>query len=54
MRTDSHHETSKADRDICGEVRPTRLHYQLCCRLRCGHSGEHRWTPELLPVRIVV
>lgn len=34
--------------EICGEVR-ARLNYRLCCHLPANHSGEHRWTPEILP-----
>ena len=34
----------------CDEVRSTRLHYRLRCLLRPDHDGEHRWTPELVPV----
>jgi len=34
----------------CDEVRSTRLHYRLRCLLPPGHDGDHRWTPELLPV----
>jgi hypothetical protein len=34
----------------CDEVRSTRLHYRLRCLLRPGHDGDHRWTPELVPV----
>jgi hypothetical protein len=32
----------------CDEIRSTRLHYQLRCRLTAGHEGDHQWTPELL------
>ena len=35
--------------DSCDEIRPTRLHYQLRCRLARDHQGDHRWTPELVP-----
>ena len=34
----------------CDEVRSTRLHYRLRCLLTPGHDGDHRWTPELVPV----
>jgi hypothetical protein len=34
----------------CDEVRSTRLHYQLRCLLGPDHDGDHRWTPELVPV----
>ena len=36
----------------CDEVRPTRLHYRLRCLLTPDHDGDHRWTPELLPVGV--
>lgn len=34
----------------CDEVRSTRLHYRLRCLLTPNHDGDHRWTPELVPV----
>jgi hypothetical protein len=34
----------------CDEVRSTRLHYRLRCLLTPEHDGDHRWTPELVPV----
>ncbi len=34
----------------CDEVRSTRLHYRLRCLLTPEHDGEHRWTPELVPM----
>jgi hypothetical protein len=34
----------------CDEVRSTRLHYRLRCLLTPDHDGDHRWTPELVPV----
>ena len=36
--------------NTCDEVRSTRLHYRLRCLLSPGHDGDHRWTPELVPV----
>ncbi len=36
----------------CDEVRSTRLHYRLRCLLSPDHDGDHRWTPELLPVGV--
>jgi hypothetical protein len=36
--------------ETCDEVRSTRLHYRLRCLLNPGHDGDHRWTPELVPV----
>ena len=39
-------------RKTCDEVRSTRLHYQLRCLLHPGHDGDHRWTPELVPVGV--
>ena len=39
-------------RDTCDEVRSTRLHYRLRCLLSPGHEGDHRWTPELVPVGV--
>ena len=36
----------------CDEVRSTRLHYRLRCLLSPGHDGDHRWTPELVPVGV--
>lgn len=36
----------------CDEVRSTRLHYGLRCLLAPGHDGDHRWTPELVPVGV--
>ena len=36
----------------CDEVRSTRLHYRLRCLLTPEHDGEHRWTPELVPVGV--
>jgi hypothetical protein len=39
--------------ETCDEIRSTRLHYQLRCRLHPGHDGDHRWTPELVPVDAV-
>ena len=36
----------------CDEVRSTRLHYRLRCLLTPGHDGEHRWTPELVPMGV--
>ena len=49
MRTHSHQVTSHGSA-VCDETRSTRLHYQLRCLLPRDHHGEHRWTPELLPV----
>jgi hypothetical protein len=41
-------ESTVCDVPICDQVR-ARLHgYQLRCLEPDGHSGEHRWTPELL------
>ena len=37
----------------CDEVRSTRLHYRLRCLLTPNHDGDHRWTPELVPVDAV-
>ena len=36
----------------CDEVRSTRLHYRLRCLLTPDHDGDHRWTPELVPVGV--
>ncbi len=42
--------TPRSTTNTCNEVRSTRLHYRLRCLLHPGHDGEHRWTPELVPV----
>ena len=47
---DDNRRESHRTRRICGETRPTRLHYQLRCHLPAEHAGEHKWTPELVPV----
>ncbi len=39
-------------RETCDEVRSTRLHYRLRCLLTPSHDGDHRWTPELVPVGV--
>ena len=49
MPTHFHHVDSYRSA-ICNETRATRLPYQLRCLLARDHHGEHRWTPELLPV----
>jgi hypothetical protein len=49
MRTHSHQVDSHRPA-VCDETRSTRLHYQLRCLLPRGHHGDHRWTPELLPL----
>ena len=38
--------------ETCDEIRSTRLHYQLRCLLHPGHDGDHRWTPELVPLTV--
>jgi hypothetical protein len=43
-------ENQRPGTTTCDEVRSTRLHYQLRCLLHEGHDGEHRWTPELVPM----
>ncbi len=49
MRTDVPSRDPRSERcDVCGEVR-SRLNYRLCCRLPANHSGDHRWTAEILP-----
>jgi len=45
--TDRSHEPARAD--ACDETRATRLHYRLRCLLPRHHSGDHQWTPELVP-----
>ena len=42
--------TTPSTSSTCDEVRSTRLHYRLRCLLTPGHDGDHRWTPELVPV----
>jgi hypothetical protein len=44
------HRTRTTTSPTCDEVRSTRLHYRLRCLLLPGHDGDHRWTPELVPV----
>jgi hypothetical protein len=46
------HQTRPSTSPTCDEVRSTRLHYRLRCLLTPGHDGDHRWTPELVPVDV--
>jgi hypothetical protein len=37
---------------LCDETRHRPHGYQLRCHEPVGHDGEHRWTPELVQVRV--